>query len=36
MTWLGLLVFTIIVVAVPLLRWPSLTTGAFSDITDGL
>ena len=33
--WWGLLVFTIIVVAVPLLLWPALGTGTFSDLTDG-
>lgn len=34
--WLGLLVFTIIVVVVPALLWPSMATGTFADLTDGL
>ncbi|GAB3792889.1 hypothetical protein [Nocardioides ungokensis] len=34
--WLGLAVFAIIVVVVPALLWPSVLTGAFSDLTDGL
>jgi hypothetical protein len=33
--WLGLAVFTIIVVLVPALLWPSMATGTFSDLTDG-
>lgn len=33
--WLGLVVFATIVIAVPLLLWPSLTTGFFSDLTNG-
>ena len=33
--WLGLLVFALIVVIVPMLLWPSVLTGAFSDLTDG-
>src|SRR5688572_1229850 len=33
--WLGLIVFTIVVVAVPALLWPSMTTGTFADLTDG-
>ena len=32
--WLGLVVFTLIVVAVPALLWPSMMTGAFADLTD--
>jgi hypothetical protein len=32
---LGLLAFTVIVVVVPLLLWPALGTGTFSDLTDG-
>jgi len=31
--WLGLAVFAIIVVIVPALLWPSVLTGAFSDLT---
>jgi hypothetical protein len=34
--WLGLLVFAIVVVAVPLLLWPSLGTGLFAELTDDL
>lgn len=34
--WLGLMLFGVIVVLVPWLFWPSLTTGAFSDLTDAL
>src|SRR3954447_2977653 len=34
--WLGLVVFAVIVVLVPALLWPSLATGAFADVTDGL
>ena len=34
--WLGLSVFAIIVVVVPALLWPSVLTGAFSDLTEGL
>jgi hypothetical protein len=34
--WLGLLVFAIIVVIVPALLWPSVLTGALTDVTDGL
>jgi hypothetical protein len=34
--WLGLMVFTVVVVAVPALLWPSMTTGTFADLTDGL
>ena len=34
--WLGLVVFALIVVAVPALLWPSMMTGAFSDLTDGI
>jgi hypothetical protein len=34
--WLGLVVFATIVFVVPLLLWPSLTTGFFSDLTNGL
>jgi len=33
--WLGLAVFTLVVVAVPLLLWPALGTGTFTDLTDG-
>lgn len=33
--WLGLIVFTVIVVAVPALLWPSLATGTFADLTGG-
>jgi hypothetical protein len=33
--WWGLIVFTVIVVAVPLLLWPALGTGTFADLTDG-
>jgi hypothetical protein len=33
--WLGLLVFSVIVVAVPVLLWPALGTGTFSDLTEG-
>lgn len=32
--WLGLLAFVVIVVAVPLLLWPALGTGTFSDLTE--
>jgi hypothetical protein len=31
--WLGLLVFTIVVVAVPMLLWPSMATGLFAELT---
>jgi pheromone shutdown protein TraB len=34
--WLGLAVFTIIVVAVPALLWPAMATGTFANLTDGL
>lgn len=34
--WLGLVVFAMVVVLVPALLWPSVLTGAFSDLTDGL
>ena len=34
--WLGLVVFAIIVVAVPMLLWPSMLTGTFADLRDGL
>jgi hypothetical protein len=34
--WLGLLVFAIIVVAVPMLLWPSMLTGTYTDLRDGL
>ena len=34
--WLGLLLFAIIVVVVPTLLWPSMATGTFADLTDGL
>lgn len=34
--WLGLLAFAIVVVVVPALFWPSMATGAFSDLADGL
>lgn len=34
--WLGLVVFAVIVVVVPALLWPSVLTGAFSDLTNGL
>jgi hypothetical protein len=33
--WLGLLVFTLVVAVVPALFVPSMTTGWFSDLTDG-
>ena len=33
--WLGLAVFAVIVVAVPALLWPSMLTGAFSDVANG-
>jgi len=33
--WLGLIVFTVVVVAVPALLWPSMMTGTFADLTDG-
>ena len=33
--WLGLVVFTLVVVVVPLLLWPSMGTGWFADLTDG-
>lgn len=33
--WLGLLVFAIIVVVVPLLLWPSMLTGTYADLRDG-
>lgn len=33
--WLGLIVFTVIVVAVPMLLWPSMATGTFADLTVG-
>lgn len=32
--WLGLVVFAVVVVAVPLLLWPALGTGFVSDLTD--
>lgn len=32
--WLGLAVFVLVVVAVPALLWPSMLTGAFSDLTN--
>ena len=35
-SWLGLLVFAIIVVAVPMLLWPSMLTGTYADLRDGL
>lgn len=34
--WLGLIAFAVVVVAVPALFWPSMATGVFSDLTDGL
>lgn len=34
--WLGLIVFALIVVAVPALLWPSMATGLFSDLTEKL
>ena len=34
--WLGLLVFTVVVVVVPALFWPSLLTGTFAGLTDGV
>ncbi len=34
--WLGLVVFAVIVAVVPVLLWPSVLTGAFSDLTEGL
>ena len=34
--WVGLALFATIVVVVPALLWPSILTGAFSDLTDGL
>lgn len=33
--WLGLMVFAIIVVAVPVLLWPSMLTGTYVDLRDG-
>lgn len=33
--WLGLLVFAVIVVAVPMLLWPSMLTGTYADLRDG-
>ncbi|WP_244928550.1 hypothetical protein [Nocardioides sp. W7] len=33
--WLGLVVFAIIVVAVPMLLWPSMLTGTYADLRDG-
>ncbi|RYP86235.1 hypothetical protein EKO23_09770 [Nocardioides guangzhouensis] len=33
--WLGLLVFAIVVVVVPALFWPSMTTGLYGDLTGG-
>ena len=33
--WSGLLVFAIIVVAVPMLLWPSMLTGTYADLRDG-
>ena len=33
---LGLAVFNVIVVAVPLLLWPALGTGTFSDVFEDL
>jgi hypothetical protein len=33
--WIGLTVFTVIVVVVPMLLWPSMATGTFADLTDG-
>jgi hypothetical protein len=32
--WWGVVVFAIIVVAVPVLLWPALGTGTFSELTD--
>ena len=32
--WLGLFVFTIVLVVGPLLLWPALGTGTFSDLTE--
>jgi hypothetical protein len=32
--WLGLLVFTLIVVVVPTLFWPSMLTGTYAGLTD--
>ena len=34
--WLGVILFAIIVVVVPVLLWPSMTTGVFADLTHGL
>lgn len=34
--WLGLLVFALVVVVVPLLVWPSMLTGTYADLRDGL
>lgn len=33
--WLGLLVFALVVVAVPVLLWPSLLTGTYVDLRNG-
>lgn len=33
--WLGLLVFAIFVVVVPMLVWPSMLTGTYADLRDG-
>ena len=33
--WLGLLVFAVVVVAVPALLWPALLTGTYADLRDG-
>ncbi|GAA1477162.1 hypothetical protein GCM10009623_16080 [Nocardioides aestuarii] len=32
--WWGLLIFGLVVVVVPVLLWPALGTGTFSDLTD--
>ncbi len=32
--WSGLLVFGVVVVVVPVLLWPALGTGTYSDLTD--
>jgi hypothetical protein len=34
--WLGLLAFTVIVAVLPLLFWPSMLTGLFSEVTAGV
>lgn len=34
--WIGLAVFAVVVVAVPLLLWPALGTGTFVNLTDWL